>query len=234
MDFYKRFSEHYDLIFPPQKAQIEFLNKLIAPRGRVLDMACGTGNYTISIAKYHEEEIIGVDLDSAMIDIAVDKSKDLQGVKFLRMDMLAIDQLSGKFSLIYCIGNSLPHLVEPQKIREAMNKMYQKLDSSGSVVLQTVNYDSNPQKLSTIENKEHGISFKRNYIYRDEIIDFCTVLEGKDFSVEGKVSLYPIKSSQMVEWLREAGFSKVELYGSFKKDEYSPQESKSLVVVAHK
>ncbi|QNO16260.1 class I SAM-dependent methyltransferase [Alkalicella caledoniensis] len=231
MDFYSRFSQYYDLIFPPQKAQGKFLSKYYNDHKCVLDIACGTGSYTKEIARNSHVEVIGIDLDSDMIIKAREKSKDLGNIRFLELNMLDIDKLEKKFDLIYCIGNSLPHL-KPYEIKEALKMIYNTLNSKGNLVIQTVNYDRRPEKLPTIINEEHNITFTRDYSYSGQSVEFCTVLQGQDFKVEGKVSLYPIRSTELIQWLKEIGFVNIQLFGDFNEGEYKPTESTSLVVVA--
>ncbi|SHJ63787.1 Methyltransferase domain-containing protein [Anaerobranca californiensis DSM 14826] len=238
MDFYQRFSQYYDDIFPFAPQQYSFLISLVKEKDWILDIGCGTGNYIIELCKNNDIYGVGLDLDPAMIAKAVTKGEGLANLQLLVKNMLEIDELKEKFDLAYCIGNSLPHLVEKSLIKEFIQKVFGILRDNGKLVLQTVNYDNNPKSLKTIVNKEKDIKFIRNYQYSivdgERIVDFCTILEGRDFKLTGKVQLYPIKSYQLIEILKEVGFKEIELFGSFNREEFNPNYSSSLVILAKK
>ncbi|SES72397.1 class I SAM-dependent methyltransferase [Anaerobranca gottschalkii] len=238
MDFYQRFSQYYDDIFPFAQQQYSFLNSLIKEKDRVLDVACGTGNYIIELCKNNDIDGVGLDLDSAMIKKAETKGQGLTNLQLLVKNMLEIDEFNQEFDLVYCIGNSLPHLVDKSLILKFIQKVFQILRNHGRLVLQTVNYDNNPKSLKTIVNEEKNIKFIRNYEYHikegKRIVDFCTILEGKDFRLSGKVHLYPIKSNELIEMLQSVGFKEIQVFGSFSREEFKPQNSSSLVVLAKK
>jgi SAM-dependent methyltransferase len=238
MDFYQKFSQYYDDIFPLGEGQYRFLAEQVREGDRVLDIACGTGNYIIELCKNKGVFGLGIDLSRAMLEKAKIKGKGIKNLDFQVKDMLKIDQLDRQFNFIYCIGNSLPHLMDKDLIGKFIEKTYKLLTAEGKFIVQTVNYDNNPKKLKTIINKEKNIKFIRDYEYRREkggiIVDFCTTLEGDDFKVRGKVPLYPIKSGELIKEIKSIGFKDVEVYGGFNKEEFNPQISSSLVILATK
>lgn len=234
MEFYTKFSEHYDYIFPFQIPQFNFLKESIKSGDKVLDLACGTGNYITEICRNFDVQGIGIDLDSGMIEKAQGKGARLNNLNFYSKDMLDITSFSHSFDLIYCIGNSLPHLVDPQTIYAMLQKIYDKLNANGLVVLQTVNYDKRPSSLKTIVNHEKNLEFVRTYNYRNEIVEFHTILKGEDFEVQGKVDLYPLLSVHIKKMLTDVGFKSIKMYGSFNKEKFDPENSGSLVVEARK
>ena len=73
-------------------------------RCNILDLACGTGDFTIELAKHWPNaEITGVDLTPEMIDIARVKLSEARNVTYLTGDAQNLSMLESKqFSLIVC------------------------------------------------------------------------------------------------------------------------------------
>lgn len=106
---YTAYAGIYDDFKGDRHETIERLENLIAsynPTAKsVLDLACGTG----SIAKglVHSFEIVGVDSAAAMLDRA---QKKLSDVRFVRANMIDF-KISQKFDVVYCLHNSVNHLL---------------------------------------------------------------------------------------------------------------------------
>ena len=75
------------------------------PEGcKILDLACGTGDFTIELARrWPNAEITGVDLTSEMLDIARAKLSEAHNVTYLTGDAQNLSMLEPKqFSLVVC------------------------------------------------------------------------------------------------------------------------------------
>jgi SAM-dependent methyltransferase len=68
MDFYQSISAHYDLIFPVDPQTVDFIGGRAKPGSRILDIACGTGGYSLALAE-KGHRLMGIDLDQSMIRI---------------------------------------------------------------------------------------------------------------------------------------------------------------------
>ena len=74
MGFYEQISKYYDYIFPTGDAQLQFIKETAgAPDKKVLDVACGSGGYSIELAKARFK-VTATDLDEAMISMAREKA----------------------------------------------------------------------------------------------------------------------------------------------------------------
>lgn len=235
--FYSEIAKYYDYIFPLSEITLGFIKEKAGTIPKdILDVACGSGQYTQALNDngYH---VVAIDLDEQMIRELQQRNHE---VKAEVLNMLEISKLDQKFDLIFCIGNSLVHLKDNQEIYEFFVSCYDCLKPKGKLLLQVVNYDrileKNIKSLSTIEDKEIGLRFERNYNYQKEQhkIDFNTVLKVKGESLENNVLLHPIRSNEILELLKQAGFSEVELFGNFKKEAFYPLESIPLVAIGTK
>ena len=68
-------SSYYDYLFPASPATVAFIDRRVKPDSAILDLACGTGNYSIALANLGCK-VTGIDLDEQMIDLARVKVRD--------------------------------------------------------------------------------------------------------------------------------------------------------------
>ncbi|MBS3948856.1 MAG: class I SAM-dependent methyltransferase [Dethiobacter sp.] len=240
--FYHSLAGHYDLIFPLEQTKTAFLHREFSAVGarRVLDLACGTGTYALELARLGYK-VWGTDLEPVLIEQAQQKAADANvEVRFTVGDMREPEALGLLFDGLFCIGNSLPHLLEKHDLKRALAAMRGVLHSPGRAVLQIVNFDrilaSGDTKLPLIERE--GLRFTRTYRPRgEERLLFDSVLEvtGKDESsgcFENRVVLRPIRRADLEMLLLEAGFTVVRVYGDYKYGEYQAAESQATIAVA--
>lgn len=239
MGFYEELSKYYDIVFPFGKPQLKFMLGRIKENGKVLDLASGTGNYSIALAK-EGYNVAAVDLDEEMVNHVEAKNRaEGTNVKPYVMDMKKIDSLGeNTYDGIVCIGNSLVHLNSTDEIKEVLNKMYNILSDDGVVILQIVNYDRilkyDVKELPLIDRPESGVKFVRNYDIEDGKVLFKTklIINGER-TYDNCIKLYPLQSQELVTYLKEAGFTDIKLYGGFDEKEYTI-DSFPLVVEARK
>ncbi len=240
MGFYEDISKYYDYIFPVGKSKVDFIGQVAGqPPKKMLDIACGTGEYSIEFAK-QGYAVTSVDLDSKMVDALKNKIKNTSlDINAMEGNMLELsEKLDSKYDLAFCIGNSLVHLDGENEIEKFLKEMKSLLVDNGSLVVQIINYDRVLKKdvtsLPTIENKDIGLEFKRLYSYDNKIdkVLFKTILKVNGKEIENEIPLYPLKSDKFIELLENAGFKDIKLYGDFKGSKFNKNESYPLVIVA--
>lgn len=240
MRFYEILEKHYDFIFPFQSSTYDFIREGLKVSDKVLDVACGTGSYTIALRK---EGILacGLDLEESMIRIA-DKKAEEQGIQgdFIVSNMLDMDLVhEGDLRRIYIIGNSLVHLNTLDQIKSFLTTAYNLLNKEGDLVIQIINYDrildEGIDHLPTIRVPEIGLTFERHYKYDAEnhLINFSSKVIQNDEVEEATVPLLPLRKDELVKLLMEVGYEEIHLYGSFKMDPYT-ESSVPLIVKAKK
>ncbi len=240
MSFYERISNYYDFIFPVGKAQLSLITKVAgSPPKALLDVACGTGGYSLELAK-QGYVLTAVDLDAKMI--ALLRAKVLSqkaNIEVIQGEMLGISQkLDSKFDLIFCIGNSLVHLDGDTEIEDFFAEAKAMLTDGGSLLIQIINYDrilaNEIAALPTIENEDIGLTFQRYYRYDSNLnkIFFRTILEVAGETIENEIQLHPILSDKIVQLLENTGFNNIELFGDFKGSKFDKNSSYALVLTA--
>jgi len=172
MSFYEEISNYYDYIFPIGEEQIDFISKNAGnPPKSLLDIACGTGSYSIELARqgYY---VVATDIDAEMIRLLEGKISDLAygdyKIKCMQAGMLDLtEKLHEKYDLAFCIGNSVVHLDGKDDIQAFFKSVKMLLKEDGCFVLQIINFDrvlsKGIKELPVITNKEVGLKFDRYY-----------------------------------------------------------------------
>lgn len=238
MGFYEEISIYYDDIFPTGQSQIEFLISEAENATQILDVACGTGGYSIALCK-KGYEVTSIDLDADMIQKLKNKANEMTlRINAIKGNMLELGAIKSQFDLSFCIGNSLVHLESKTEIKKFLAEMRKCLSKNGKLVIQIINYDRiinhNVRFLPTIINNNIPLSFERFYNY-DAInhkIIFKTILRVDGRSMENEILLYPLMSFELWDMLIDSGFKNIRYYGDFNKTVYNDDDSYILVVVA--
>lgn len=87
MDFYTMLADVYDDLFPAEPSILQFLTNTFSSCRRLLDVACGTGTYTIPLWE-QGKEVVGIDLSLPMIQQAREKLQQM----FRRLPQSACDK----------------------------------------------------------------------------------------------------------------------------------------------
>jgi SAM-dependent methyltransferase len=216
MSFYTQFAEMYESIFPFSAVVYGFLRRYMpAAPAALLDVGCGTGHYAGRLSQ-DGYNATAVDLESAMIDYA---RAHYPSVNFYVMNMLELGTLGQSFDGVSCIGNTAAHLTQTQ-FGDFTDAVRNVLAPGGPFILQVMNWDyvlSQATVTFPVIEGEGGAVFYRTYrdISETQVI-FATRLEVRGETVfEDAVSLYPMKSSEIVSATAARGFELVEHVGSY-------------------
>jgi len=127
MTCYDNFAQIYDLLMDDvdYKKWAEYLHHLIERHkginiSTVLDLACGTGNITIPMARLGYN-LWGIDASEQMLSIAENKAR-IHGekIKFLRQDMRDL-HLTKKFDAVICACDGINYITD----KNELNKVFQ-------------------------------------------------------------------------------------------------------------
>lgn len=133
---YERFAYIYDYLMQdvPYERWLDYVNKQVKassiPVHDVLDIACGTGELSLRLAK-NGYNVTGVDLSEDMLMIAQEKSFE-ENVKLslFQQDMSKLDSL-GEFDLITIFCDSLNYLKDEQDVENTFKGVYHHLKRDG-------------------------------------------------------------------------------------------------------
>ena len=118
---------------------IEICNSYNVELNDYLDIACGTGNVTIRVAKYFKN-IYGVDLSEDMLREAFDKFKEarIKG-KIICQDMTELS-LNKEFDLITSVLDSTNYITDLNDLQNYFNGVYNHLKSNGLFIFDVNSY----------------------------------------------------------------------------------------------
>ncbi len=240
MGFYRDISHYYDYIFPTGKEQVEFICRTAgSPPKNLLDIACGTGGYSIELAKAGYA-VAAADIDAAMVEGLKSKLAGHEHkVSCVKAGMLELkDEIHSAFDLAFCIGNSVVHLNGEDEIRRFFKTARELVIKGGSFIVQIINFDrvilKNVRELPVLTNDEAGLRFERYYRYEKDsnTVYFKTILTVGNDRIENEIPLFPLLAEDAVNMLKGAGFERVEQFGDFLGNEFEKDNSYMLVLRA--
>lgn len=232
---YKSIARVYDYIFPKNRKQLEFIEKVeeITKDEKILDIGCATGNLT-SLILEKTVNCEGIDLDEELLYIAKNKKLPVK-----QLNMLYLDKEFSKeyFDRIVSFGNTLVHLDSREEVKMFFQKVHNLLKNKGLFIVQIINYDriidKKIESLPTIDNDE--INFVRNYKIIGDKVEFITKLNIKkeNLTTDNNIKLLALKKEEIEKMLLETGFGDLEFYGNFFGEKLT-QDSEALIFVARK
>ena len=216
------------------KATVEFYQQILDREGlqprTAVDLACGTG----SVAWLLAEKglcVTGVDMSAEMLTIAAQKEGENRPV-FACQKLQELSLPKG-VDLAVCALDSLDYITEPADCRKAISQIYRVLNPGGCFI-----FDVNtPEKLRAMDGQVFLDEDDEVYcIWRgsfDEETNICTY--GMDlFQREGDTWLrsqeehqeYAYSAKQLVSYLKEAGFTNIQVFGDRKFSSPEPGEQR--------
>ncbi|MFD7554488.1 class I SAM-dependent methyltransferase [Streptomyces sp. NPDC059835] len=145
-DFYDDLADDYHLIYSDWEASIrrqgDALDALIGQdRAAVLDCSCGIGTQAIGLAR-HGHRVTGTDISPrAAARAAREAAHRCLGLRTAAADMRRLPFADGRFDVVVCADNSLPHLLTEQDVRAALAEMLRVLRPGGQLLVSTRPYD---------------------------------------------------------------------------------------------
>ena len=201
-----------------------------------LDIACGTGNVTVRIAK-HFKNIYGVDLSEDMLREAFDKLKSerIKG-KIICQDMTELS-LNRKFDLITSVLDSTNYVTDIEGLKNYFKGVYEHLKDDGLFIFDVNSY----YKLSEIlGNKiytysEEDVFYTWENVFEDDLLSmFLTFFVKKGelyerFEEEHLERAY--KESQLESILEELDFKVINKFDGYSNDNVQANSERIVYVV---
>ncbi len=206
-----------------------------------LDVACGTGLHTIILSALGIR-VVGTDISQEMLNQAgLNASAAGENVSWLCSSMQDISRkTSQKFDAIFCLGNSLPHLLTAKDLQTTIQGFLQILNDPGILVIQMLNYDQilKDKKRIIGINREKNREFIRFYDFLENMLRFNILTvdwnENQPSPRLTSTLLYPYTQSEIDKILKQHGFSRIEYFGNLSFSKYDGNKSPNLVVVGRK
>lgn len=225
MDAYENLAFSYDRLTEDvdYRATVAFYETILNREGlkprTVADLACGTGSISLILAE-KGYKVTGVDLSEDMLSVAWDKASGMENPPlFVHQDLSELHLPRG-VDMAVCALDSLDYITEPEKCRQAIARVYKALNPGG-IFLFDVN---TPEKLRAMDGQVFLDEDDDVYcVWRgefDEQTNICSY--GMDlFQRQGDTwqrsfeehREYAYSEEQLRAYLRDAGFTKIRVYG---------------------
>jgi len=249
---YDPFSADYDRFVNWKERlayELPFVEKQLTASGarRILDTACGTGMHAIALAQ-RGYDVTGADLSVGMIERARDNAAAVGSeARFVVAGFGELTERVGDgFDALLCLGNSLPHVLTADALRETLTDFAAGLRPGGLLFIQNRNFDAvmtsrarwmPPQahREGSREwlfirfydfNPDGTLAFNILTLRRDEVGEWTQQIEA--------TTLRPLLHAELLDAVAAAGFSDAACYGDMQGAPFDPENSGNLIAVAKK
>jgi ubiquinone/menaquinone biosynthesis C-methylase UbiE len=139
-DYFVEFLDQVDGFPPVRDLRAAAAERIAAPGGRILDLGCGIGAATFALAERMGPGglVAGVDISSALIDVATRRAGERRGVEFRVGDALAVPYPSGFFDAAY---SERVFLYLPDRLA-ALGELRRVVKPGGLIYLVDTDFDS--------------------------------------------------------------------------------------------
>ena len=245
-NFYRDLADNYDEMtrfeerVEPERSILTGLRKKYK-FNTALDVACGTGLHAILLQEIGVDTT-GVDNSRDMLDKANANASRLgTPLTWIHSDIQTLTKVIDRnFDVIFCVGNSLPHLTSEQHLRKAFQEWYQLLNPDGQIIIQILNYTKILKEKERIINitKQKKREYIRFYDFLEQKLQFNVLMIDWEKhpplrSLKSTI-LYPYESEVLKRYLQQEDFSNLEFYGDLSLANYSEDKSPNLVIIAQK
>jgi len=244
--FYDSLAPDYDEMtgFGKRFAHEKPFFRLLVENHRIataLDAGCGTGFHSLLLAQLGVR-VTAVDVSEAMLDALERHGKEMDlNVRGVRSDFLLLkDAVAGPFDAVFCMGNTLPHLLTEPDIRTALEGFSSLIAPGGILFLQILNYDRILATGTRIQGarEKNGVTYVRFYDFHDSggaVLFNILRLEKKEEELMAgliTVPLLPLTSGQITGILEQCHYRQIKMFGSVAMDPFYPSLSKDIVILA--
>ena len=203
------------------------------------DAGCGTGFHSLLLAQMGVN-VSAVDASPEMVrrlQLHAEEMKLVLKTFVARFEDLP-QVVHEKFDLVLCMGNSLAHILIEQDMLAVLKNFRGLLECDGVLFFQILNYDRILSRRERIQSKKETAAktFVRSYEYDEQRILFnVQTTEKSNEGTKEKQQTIPLRPwlrEELAELLQRAGFTTVHSYGSIALQDFQPEESKDLVILA--
>ncbi len=244
--FYDDLAPDYDSMTGFEKRFVQerpFVRVLVERYGirSALDAGSGSGFHSMLLAQLGVQ-VTAVDVSAAMLRLVEIHAKELGlRVKTVKARFQELNRmLRRKFDAVFCLGNTLVHILSTKELAKTLRTFSTLLNSDGVLFLQILNYDRILAKRDRIQSSKESVdkTFVRFYDYDEEGILFnILTLQKSAGSVEQKlktIRLRPLLRSELLSRLQDAGFAEMQSFGGISMKPFEPSDSRDLVILARK
>ncbi|MCQ2981620.1 MAG: class I SAM-dependent methyltransferase [Treponemataceae bacterium] len=238
MDYLNNIIEYYDELYPITESQKKLFTDLIQQKmpAHILRIGCSTGLFEHYLARLGHD-VTGIDTSKEMLESANRRRRmPNTAIRFFQMSSIEMTRFLGKgfYDVISCINDKLLFVRDRTLMRKFFYDCRQLLSATGTLVVQVPYFkqlpDADTVPLPVRENIR--VKLTTSLTRRDDTWYMQQSLEHAGFRqvpVLRDAEVYPVTVQDLKEFAREAGFTRIELYGGY---DLSPLSDDSSSVIA--
>ena len=246
-EFYNQAASYYDIMTRFSKRQNRERGWIRQWRDKyhfnsALDAGCGTGSTALALSA-EGIRTIGIDISNKMIEKARENAHrlGLKDFKFITSSFEnAGDEIDETFNAIFCLGNSLVHVMPGTALEKTISSFDKLLNPGGVLIIQLLNYEKilkGKERIIDI-HREGNNELIRFYDFIEDCLNF-NILHIDWNSEPARHQLqttqhYPYKYQELEVSLNDHNIVMDKIYGNIKMDNFNPNISPNLVVAARK
>jgi ubiquinone/menaquinone biosynthesis C-methylase UbiE len=249
MDQFEGYARFYDLDYADFLEDLHLVQQFAARCGSpLLELGCGTGRLLLPLAAAGYE-VTGVDLSSAMLEIARRKAQDqgLEGrVSLVQQDMRELD-LEDRYNMAFAAINTFMSLADTRDQVAALTRIREHLVPGGLLLLDLFNPDLGRlldaqgqlvlEKVMTEPETGHSLIKFRSQIVDpvEQQVHVTLILDSIDSAGQVQRTLFPyslrfLYRQELELLLEQSGFQLEALYGSYDLDRFTADSDKMIAV----
>ncbi len=214
--------------------ELPFIREALKGRKRILEIGCATGRHCIALSDGFE--VIGIDINEKMIDIAHENAVKMNSnAKFFKINSVDITTEDSRFKdidAVIILANSLANLETEENVIKFLKNM-RELMPNGIIIGQTVFLKDEINYLPLRVVKEDNIVVQRIMFPSksdnpSHILHFNVLQEGT-YLDQSLLPLYGITHDKLKKVTSQSNWQIREMYGSYNKDPAVMSSGKTLV-----
>lgn len=221
--------------------ETDFIRSVLspAPGSKILDLCCGYGRHVNYLGKSGNFEITGLDLSDDYLEIAK-KNISSPNVKFIKGDMREIP-FNDHFDAIYNMFTSFGFFDSDEENEQVVQQVNKALKPEGLFLLDYENkfffvFNDVFKKEKHWEKLDDNKYFLFENIYdvmREREIFKAILIENGEVKMSSGYDIRLYNFPEISNMLKRSGFEILEVWGDYRKVEYSPR-SKRLIILSKK
>ncbi|UNC91529.1 class I SAM-dependent DNA methyltransferase [Candidatus Contubernalis alkaliaceticus] len=208
----------------------------------ILDLACGTGNSSLSLAK-KGYQVIGVDISPEMLEVAKRKAAaEKIKIEFIQQDMRQLKlPYSHSIDMVTAYQDGLNYMLEDSDLLEVLKRVYQILSPGGLFIFDINSVDKLPAssgETTCYDEEQMTLIWESSYDKQGDIWEI--VLTGflkrdngyyEKFKETHREKYHT--RSKVLDYLKQTGYEVLAVYNAFTLEE-GRDSDKRLYYVARK
>lgn len=232
MEYMQNIIEYYDELFPVSNDQKLFYEQMLSGYempAKILNVGCATGSFDNALARAGHD-VTGIDSSKELLETANRRRRlPNTAIRFFQMTTLEMARFLGKgfYNIISSLNNDIIKINDEILLRKFFYDCYTLLTPKGTLLIQIDNFQSlmsqskiflptresiRSKLLTEITHKDTGEWLLNQEVERSD---------GKVVPVIINKPVFLLTKSNIETYADEAGFSKVDFYGSYAKDPFT-------------